>query len=109
MADMLGGLGIRVAESDGAEEGLKQCRSRSLDVVVMAPEGQHIAAPDFLRRLRRSCRGGRAPVVIFYAVAQDAAAIGETILEGAADFIMQPLDQDLLRFKLHQAGVVRAA
>jgi len=30
----------------------------------------------------------------------------QSILEGAADVLMTPLDQDLLRFKLQQAGVI---
>jgi len=45
-------------------------------------------------------------VVILYANEPDAEEIGQSILEGAADFIMQPFDLELLQFKLRQAGVL---
>jgi sigma-B regulation protein RsbU (phosphoserine phosphatase) len=105
---LLKDCGLRVTLSEGAEEALKHCREQTPDIVVMAPEGQTMPAKDFVRRIRRTVRG-KAPAVIFYASAPDAEAIGETILEGAADFISRPIDGDLLRFKLTQAGVLRAA
>jgi CheY-like chemotaxis protein len=105
---LLNDCGLRVTLSEGAEDALKRCRESTPDIVVMAPEGQAMPAKDFVRRVRRSARG-KAPAVIFYASSPNAEAIGETILEGAADFISRPIDGDLLRFKLTQAGVLRAA
>jgi sigma-B regulation protein RsbU (phosphoserine phosphatase) len=105
---LLNDCGLRVILSEGAEDALKRCRELTPDIVVMAPEGQAMPAKDFVRRIRGSARG-KAPAVIFYASSPDAEAIGETILEGAADFISRPIDGDLLRFKLTQAGVLRAA
>ena len=49
--------------------------------------------------------GGKRPLVILYAN-EPAAEIGQSILEGAAEFMMQPFDLELLQFKLHQAGVL---
>jgi len=32
--------------------------------------------------------------------------VGESILAGAADFLVKPFDSKLMRFKLEQAGVL---
>ena len=55
--------------------------------------------------MRRTARG-KNTVVILYANEPDAEEIGQSIMEGAADFIMQPFDLELLQFKLRQAGVL---
>jgi hypothetical protein len=49
---------------------------------------------------------GKPPVVFLYAETPDTEMFGQSILEGAADVLMMPLDRDLLRFKLRQAGIL---
>lgn len=105
VSQLLDDLGLNFAERAAADEGLKYCNDNSPDVVVMAASPDGMAASDFIRRMRKSARG-RKPVVILYANEPDAEAIGQSILEGAADFLMQPFDLELLQFKLHQAGVI---
>ncbi len=102
---LLGDLGLSFAESSAAIDGLKYCNDNFPAVVVMAAATEGMAASDFIRLVRRTPRGKKT-VVILYADTPDAAEIGQSILEGAADFIMQPFDRELLQFKLHQAGVI---
>jgi two-component system, chemotaxis family, chemotaxis protein CheY len=105
VSQLLSDLGLNFAERTAADEGLKYCNDNSLDVVVMAAGGDGMSPSNFIRRMRKSARG-KKPVVILYANEPDAEEIGQSILEGAADFIMQPFDLELLQFKLHQAGVI---
>jgi len=49
---------------------------------------------------------GRPPVVFLYAETPDTDVIGQSIIEGAADVLMTPLDRDILEFKLRQAGII---
>ncbi len=102
---LLSDLGLNFTESSVAAEGLKYCNDNSPDVVVMAASAEGMAPSDFIRQVRRTSRG-KKPVVILYASEPDAEEIGHSILEGAADFIMQPFDRELLQFKLHQAGII---
>jgi PleD family two-component response regulator len=105
VSQLLGDLGLNFAESSAADEGLKYCNDNSPDVVMMAASPEGMAPSDFIRRMRKTARGKKT-VVILYADKPDAEEIGQSILEGAAEFMMQPFDLELLQFKLHQAGVL---
>ena len=43
--------------------------------------------------------------MFLFAETPDTDMFGQSILEGAADVLMMPLDRDLLHFKLRQAGI----
>lgn len=101
----LEGLGLRIVERSAATEALRYCNDNFPDVVLMAAQGADIEAGDFIRHMRKS-RQGRRPVVIVYGPQSHAAKIGKTILEGAAEFVMLPVDCDMLGFKLRQTGVL---
>ncbi|HMT15407.1 MAG TPA: response regulator [Aestuariivirga sp.] len=104
LAQILSGLGMALTERALAGEGVAYCNDNAPDVVLMQAEGQDMEAQDFVRRVRRSPKT-RKPVVILYAGAADTEVIGQSILSGAADFLMLPFDRDLLAFKLRQAGI----
>jgi DNA-binding NtrC family response regulator len=105
MMQILNALGLNCEERAGAEEGIQFCHERRPEVVVMEASGL-AAAKEFLRLVKYQDRSVTRPIVILYANKPDMAAMGETIMEGAADFIMMPVTRDLLQFKLAQAGVV---
>ena len=105
LLQILGSIGIHCDERAGAEEGSRFCQEQSPDFVVMEASGV-TAAKEFLRLVRYQGRHNRKPVVILYADKPNMATVGETIIEGAADFLMKPFDRDLLLFKLEQAGVL---
>ena len=105
LTQLLSGLGLFCHERDGAEEGIRFCQERKPDVVVMEASGLP-AAKEFLRLVRYQNRTTKRPVVILYADKPDLEAVGESIMDGAADFLMKPFDRDLLQFKLEQAGVL---
>jgi two-component system, chemotaxis family, chemotaxis protein CheY len=102
---LLGSLGLALTERAAPADGLSYCNDNQPDVVLMAAGSLEITSADFMRRMRKS-PAGRKPVVILYAAEPDTDEIGQSILEGAADFILKPFDRDLLRFKLKQAGVI---
>lgn len=101
---MLAGLGLRTFLSDGTEEAVRFCNDNTPDVVMLSAMAGGGVARELVKRLRLSGRG-RPPVVFLYAETPDTAMFGQTILEGAADVLMLPLDRDLLHFKLRQAGL----
>lgn len=102
---LLGDIGLTFAETSATDDGLKYCNDNFPDVVMLSASSEGMAAGEFLRGVRRSAKG-KKPVVILYADVPDSEVINQSILEGAADVIMQPFDRDLLQFKLHQAGVI---
>ena len=66
-------------------------------------------ANEFLRLVQHQNRNTGRPVVIHYACETSMAQMGDSILNGASEFMMVPFDLDLLRFKLTQSGVLLAA
>jgi two-component system, chemotaxis family, chemotaxis protein CheY len=102
---ILSSLGLNCEERSGSEEGIRFCHERRPEVVVMEAS-KRTATKEFLRLVKYQGRTTSRPVVILYAERPDLEAMGETIMDGAADFLMMPFDGDLLRFKLEQAGVL---
>jgi DNA-binding NtrC family response regulator len=101
---ILNGLGLNCDERSGTDEAIRFCNERHPDVVLM--EASRVSsAKDFLRMVKNKNREAKAPVVILYANTPDVSAMGDTIMQGAADFLMMPMTRDLLQFKLAQAGV----
>jgi two-component system, chemotaxis family, chemotaxis protein CheY len=102
---LMANLGFDCAEMKGADEGVRYCQDHQPDVVVMNATHLH-AARDLLRLTRYNGKASGRPVVILYADRPDIDQLGESILDGAADFLVKPFNQDLLKFKLKQAGLL---
>ena len=105
LQEMLGDIGFHCDERNGAEEGIRFCQEQHPDVVMMEASGVK-AAKEFLRLVKYQGRKSSRPIVILYADKPNVAQVGETIIQGAADFLVKPFDRDLLLFKLEQAGVL---
>ena len=104
LAQMLSGLGLEMTLTAGTDEAVRFCNDNTPDVVMLSARARGVVPKELVKRLRKSGRG-KPPVVFLYAETPDAEMFGQTILEGAADVLMMPLDRDLLLFKLKQAGL----
>jgi two-component system, chemotaxis family, chemotaxis protein CheY len=104
LGSLFSSLGYDCVEKKAADEGLSYCNAENPDVVVMVASRQQ-ASRDFLRLARNKNSESGRPIVFVYAEKASTDTIGESIIEGAADFLMKPFDRDILRFKLAQAGL----
>ena len=105
VSGLLETLGFECTVRQTADEGIRFCHEEHPDLIVM--EASELpSAREFLRLVRYQNRTTKRPVVILYADKPDLEAVGESIMDGAADFLMKPFDRDLLQFKLEQAGVL---
>jgi PleD family two-component response regulator len=102
---LLAALGLDTAQKAQFDEALDYCNDNAPDLVMLAASGSAQRPRDFVRRLRRVVRG-KKPVVFLYAETPDTEIIGQSILQGAADILMQPFDREILQFKLKQAGII---
>ena len=102
--EMLSGLGLETSLTSRAEDAVRFCNDNSPDLVLLSARASGGAPKEFVKRLRMGGRG-KPPVVFLFAETPDTEMFGQTILEGAADVLMMPLDRDLLHFKLRQAGI----
>jgi two-component system, chemotaxis family, chemotaxis protein CheY len=102
---MLSGLGLETSLSAGVDDALRICNDNAPDLVMLSAQTPGVAPREMVKRLQLNARG-KPPVVFLYAERPDTDMFGQTILEGAADVLMMPLDRDLLQFKLQQAGIL---
>jgi DNA-binding response OmpR family regulator len=105
LAMMLEALGMDCTSVARPDDGLALCENLHPDVVVMEANEASIVRP-FLRLARSGRRQERPPVLLFYSRNASLDVISETILSGAAEFLMLPFDRDLLSFKLRQSGII---
>ncbi len=105
---LLDELGVVSHQLSDIEVALQFCHDNTPDVVMLEASALP-EAKEFLRLVRHQGRSTGRPVVILYATETSMAAMGDSILNGAAEFMMLPFDLDLLRFKLSQSGVLLAA
>jgi DNA-binding response OmpR family regulator len=90
------------------EAGIRFCHENRPDVVLLEAAALP-RAQEFLRLVRQQSKTSGRPIIILYATAASMAQMGESILNGAAEFMMVPFDLALLRFKLTQSGVLLTA
>ena len=108
LAKMLGGLGFECSESDGLDDAITFAQVSKPELILVNASEQ-TPAEDFLRLVKSGGQRQVQPVVIFYADAPKMDAVGAFILAGASDYLIQPFDRRLLKFKLQQAGFNLAA
>lgn len=106
LSRVFGHLGFDLAESTTPGDAIDHCRAHGPDVVVVSERLGEAASPDFVKRMRRANRA-KTPVVLVYTDRPNAEQIGRMIIDGAAEYLMRPFDQDLLAFKLKQVGLLR--
>jgi two-component system, chemotaxis family, chemotaxis protein CheY len=108
ISGLLDQLGVMSHQHSDMEAAIRFCQDNKPDVVMLdASALPH--ANEFLRLVRYQSRNTGRPVVILYASDASMAQMGDSILNGASEFMMVPFDLDLLRFKLTQSGVLLAA
>jgi two-component system chemotaxis response regulator CheY len=98
-------LGYTTEEADDGKKALAACKRQLPDVVMLdwnMPEMDGLA---FLRALRK-LPGGDKPVVIFCTTINDLPHIEEALDAGANEYIMKPFDEEILKYKLAQTGVL---
>jgi two-component system, chemotaxis family, chemotaxis protein CheY len=107
VSGLLETLGFDCTVRQTADEGIRFCHETHPDLVVM--EASELpSAREFLRLVKYQGQKAGRPKVLLYSDHVNLATMGETILEGASEFLIKPFDSDLLKFKLCQSGVFPA-
>jgi two-component system, chemotaxis family, chemotaxis protein CheY len=99
LESLLTSLGYECTSLSREDEAMAACNDNLPDIVVM---DQTMASSRLMQRIGF---GEQKPVVIVYGERPDFDRIGQSILDGASEFLMKPFDRDLLAFKLAQSGV----
>ena len=98
-------LGFTVDEAADGQEALAKCDSRMPDVILLDWNMPVMSGIEFLAKLRER-PAGKAPKVVFCTTENDVAHIARALHAGANEYIMKPFDQDILRSKFAQVGLL---
>ena len=102
---MLERLGFMVREAADGAEALRACRAGRPDLILLDRNMPVMDGFGFLRALRAEY-GPDEPVVVMCTTEAGTEKILEGLEAGAQEYVMKPFDEDILRAKLVQAGLL---
>ena len=102
---ILEGMHFRTCEADGGKAALIECRRSMPDVILLDEHMPEMDGIAFLTELRRLPNGG-APKVVLCSTENEAGHIARAMRAGADEFILKPFDQNMMRSKFEEIGLV---
>lgn len=92
-------------EAGDGREALEQCRKKIPDIIMLDWNMPVMDGMEFLKTYRpEQLKNGT--VVIFCTTENDTTKIMEAMEAGANEYIMKPFDEELIRTKLLQMGLI---
>lgn len=98
-------LGYEIREAEDGAVALEACTKAFPDLIMLDWHMPVMNGIEFLRAMRQ-LPGGGAPVVIFCTTETEFNRIQEAIMAGANEYVMKPFDDDIIKGKLEQLGVL---
>lgn len=98
-------LGFETNEADDGDTALEACEKSMPDAILLDWNMPRMEGIDFMRELRQR-PGGTAPKIIFCTANNELEDVQMAITEGADEYIMKPFDEDIIRMKLEQVGLL---
>lgn len=98
-------MDFEVSEAKDGADALVECETALPDLVLLDWNMPVMSGLEFLTKLRKM-PGGDAPQVVFCTTENTRDKILTALEAGATEYIMKPFDQDIIRTKLEQIGMV---
>jgi len=102
---MLESCGFTVSEAEDGSKALDACRAGMPDCVLLDWNMPVMNGLEFLKALRAEF-GPDKPPVLFCTTENDLSFIEQAITHGAQEYIMKPFDEEILRGKFEQVGLL---
>ncbi len=98
-------MDFAVAEAATGLAALEHCRTSPPDVVLLEWDLPDMPGLKVLKQLRDGVQGAR-PAVVFCTRRDGPTELADAVREGAAEIIVKPFDNEVVRARLHLAGLV---
>lgn len=102
---ILENMGFQVSEAKDGAHALEQCQTGFPELILLDWNMPVMSGLEFLTKLRK-LPGGDAPQVVFCTTENTRDKILTALEAGATEYIMKPFDQEIVRTKLEQIGMV---
>lgn len=103
---MLEGMGFAVTEAADGAKALEACRATLPDGVLLDWNMPVMDGITFLRKAREEF-GPEKPCIVLCTTEGEMTRILEAMEAGAQEYIMKPFNEDILREKFEQAGLLQ--
>lgn len=98
-------LGFEIAEAENGQEALDFAKKQPFTLVMLDWNMPVMTGLEFLKELR-AIDNIEQPQVIFCTTENEFAKIQEALIAGANEYVMKPFDEDIIRGKLEQLGLL---
>jgi two-component system, chemotaxis family, chemotaxis protein CheY len=102
---ILEGMDFEVTEAKDGAQALEACQKGFPELILLDWNMPVMSGLEFLTKLRRM-PGGDAPNVVFCTTENTREKIMTALEAGATEYVMKPFDQEIIRTKLEQIGMV---
>ena len=102
---ILEGLEFQILEAEDGEQAFEICKRELPDAMLLDWNMPKMDGYDFLRVLRR-LPGGEGQKVLFCTTENDVAHIARALQAGANEYIMKPVDKDIVEEKFQEIGLI---
>ncbi len=103
--NLLENLKFDVEEAEDGQQALIACK-RNMPASILLDAGMPVKnGVDFLTELR-AMKGVKQPIVVICTTENDMAHVKEDIKKGADEYIMKPFDDDIIKSKFLQVGLL---
>ena len=99
-------LGYEICEAEDGKVALDVFAAESPSLIMLDWHMPVMNGLEFLKELRGNTPNGGDPVVIFCTTETEFSNIQEAITSGANEYVMKPFDEDIIRGKLTQLGLM---
>lgn len=98
-------MGYNILEAENGEEALQLALSNPITVVMLDWNMPVMNGLEFLIKLREA-PGIEQPIVIFCTTENEMTKIIEAMQHGANEYVMKPYDENIIRGKFEQLGLL---
>lgn len=102
---ILEGFHYTIEEAEDGQKALEACERQMPDLIMLDWHMPVMNGLEFLKEIR-STEAGKAPMIIFCTTESEFSKIQEAVMEGANEYVMKPFDDDIIRGKLQQLGLL---
>jgi two-component system chemotaxis response regulator CheY len=102
---ILEGLEFEISEAEDGEQALDVCRRKLPEAILLDWNMPNMDGYEYLRSLRQ-LPGGDGPKVVFCTTQNDDAHIARALHAGANEYIMKPIDKEIVEAKFQEVGLI---
>lgn len=99
------GLSFDVREAEDGAQALEACKQAMPDVILLDWYMPVMNGLECVKALREM-PGGREPKVVFCTTENEIGHIMQALAAGADEYAMKPFDEEIIRSKLEQVGIL---